>query len=371
MKYTTTNKIILSAVLFLSLSCSTLTEKPEAVSETIEISKDQFEANSMLLGKIEDRIFENTVKVNGLVTSPPTEIAKVSATLGGYIKNIFFENGQFVKKNQLLLEIGGSEIVDLQKNFAVSSANFKKIESDFNRSKILFESKAISEKEFLIIEADYKSYLADYKGLMMKVQNLGLTAAKIEDGDFQSSYFLKSPIDGFIYNPNTSMGANVDIQFELLEIVNSDKLQIKLFVFPNDLFQIKSGQTVRILAENSLDSIYTKINTVGVIIEDDSKSIPCFTSVSDNIGGSLIANMYVKADIIISKNRIQTLPQSAIIKSDNKNYILILKKQEKNTFVFVKREVQIGREQNDFVEIVDQNIVEDVLIKGGYYLSLN
>ncbi len=366
-------RIIVYAAIFsfITFSCGTEIEKQDEISDLIEISQQQFDENAMQLGKIERQVFESIVKSTGTITTTPLGNAKINAPLNGLIKNIFFENGQFIKKNQVLLEIAGNEIIDLQKEFAVVSANLKRLKADYERIKLLYNEKAVAEKDFLLTEAEYKANLANYNGLKLKIQTIGLSPDKIEDGNFQTSYLLKSPIEGFVFNQKTSIGADVGVQSELLEIINPDLLQIKLAIFSDDISKIKTGQSVRIARRSSKDSIYAEISAVGISIDDVSKSIPCYASVFDKKNTLLIANMYVEADVITQKDTVNSLPKSAVIKTENKYYILVLSKQENDKYVFEKQEVRIGREQNDFIEILDTNIEEQILIKGGYYLNLN
>jgi len=366
-------RIILYAVIisFTIFSCGTETQKQDEVLDFIEISNQQFIENEMQLGKIETRVFENIVKSTGVVTPVALGNAKISAPLKGLITNIFFENGQFVKKNQILFEIGGNEIIDLQKEYAVVSANLKRLKADYNRIKILHNENAVAEKDFIQTEAEYKAKLSEYNGLKLKIQIIGLSPDRIEEGIFQTSYVLKSPIDGYVYNLKSTIGTDVGVENELLEILNPELLQIQLSVFPNDISKISIGQSVRIKMGGSPDIIDAKITAVGVSIDNVSKSIPCFAAVSEIKTAHLISNMYVEADIITHKDTIHTLQKSAVINAENKYYILVLTKTNNDKYIFEKQEVIIGIEQNNFVEILENITTNQILIQGGYYLNLN
>jgi hypothetical protein len=60
-----------------------------------------------------------------------------------------------------------------------------------------------------------------------------------------------------------------------------------------------------------------------------------------------------------------------LIKNENKYYILVLSKYVNDKYEFTKQEVSFEREQNNFVEILNNNTKEQVLIKGLYYLNIN
>lgn len=65
----------------------------------------------------------------------------------------------------------------------------------------------------------------------MKIEAMGLSASKIENGEFYSSYAIKTPINGNISTLNAQIGSYIDSQSELLEIINPDMLQLKLSLF--------------------------------------------------------------------------------------------------------------------------------------------
>ncbi len=363
--------LYLSITTFMLFACGNNLENPDKKTDFIEISNQQFTSNDMQLGKADKRVFENIVKSNGMIITLPGGNAKVNAPINGLISNIYINNGQFVQKNQVLLEIGGIEIIDLQKEFAIASANLKRLKTDYERIKLLFDEKATSEKEFILAEAEYKATLANYNGLKLKIESVGLSSSKIENGDFYTSYLLKSPINGYIFNLKAFIGSNVGVQNELLEIVNTDLLQVKLSVFSDDISKIKAGQEVRVKISGSNNSFYGKINAVGVAFDDDTKSIPCFASVSDKKLVNPIANMYVEADIITGSDTVNALPKSALIKSENSYYILLLNKQDSNKYSFTKQAVSIGREYKDFCEILENISDGLILTKGGYYIAID
>jgi hypothetical protein len=68
---------------------------------------------------------------------------------------------------------------------------------------------------------------------------------------------------------------------------------------------------------------------------------------------------------------LEKTPESALIKNENKYYILVLSKYVNDKYEFTKQEVSFEREQNNFVEILNNNTKEQVLIKGLYYLNIN
>lgn len=357
-----------SLILF---SCGKKQESAVQESNLVEITKQQFATDSMQLGKIETKDFESIVKCNGSIVSLPNGMAKLNAPVNGIIKAIHCHSGQSVASNQALIEITGNEIIDMQKEFAEVSANFKRTKNEYERVKALYNEKVTSEKDFIFAESDYKTSMAKYNGLKLKIESIGLSTSKIENGEFYASYTLKSPISGYISKLKASIGSYVDSQTELLEIINPSMLQIKLSVFATDIAELKKGQSVHFKSAKAEDYNSATLTSIGVSLDNDTKSIECYASLTDKKLTNAIANEFIECEIITNVNTAIALPSEAIIKTETANVILVLEKQENEIYYFKKVDVKLGKQQNGFSEIMDNTIEGSVLTKGAYNINAN
>lgn len=361
---------VLLAVFSILQSCSNTENLSEDSSELIEITKQQFVANGMEMGKIETKIFETQVKSNGVIEPMPNGIANISVPVSGKISNISSFNGKYVKQHEVLMQVSGNSVIDIQKEFAEAAAVFRRSKNEFDRVKSLFTDKVISEKEYVISESEFKSALARYNGLKMKIEAIGLSTSKIENGDFQISYSIKAPISGYVSNQKVHLGSFVDSQSEILEVINPDLFQLKLVVFANEISQIKQGQSVKFKSINSDGFSFARIITTGVMVDEATKSIICYAALNEKNQPQLIANNFIEAEIITGVDTVFAIPAEAIIKQESSAFVLILKKQDDEKFQFEKRIVKIGAQFNGFVEIIGGNIEGSILVKGVYNIVL-
>jgi membrane fusion protein, heavy metal efflux system len=65
----------------------------------------------------------------------------------------------------------------------------------------------------------------------------------------------------------------------------------------------------------------------------------------------LLPGMYVKAVIETGNNLVDALPEDAVVQSEGKNFIFILKTKDKEESQFEMKEVVTGVRENGFVEI--------------------
>lgn len=354
---------------FIILSCASEPATVEHESELIQITEQQFDTEAIQLGKIERQIFEETIKCNGSIVPLPNGMAKISTPLPGVVKDVFCHNGQFVKKNQTLLEVTGNQIIDIQKDYAEASANYNRLKNEYERVSLLYTEKVIPEKEYIVTKGDYEISRANYIALKLKIEALALSISEIENGDFYASYPIKSPISGYISNLKANIGSYIDQQSALIEITDPSMYQVELSVFSADIAKLKIGQTVRFKSVNSEKPQLAVITSLGVAISNDSKSINCYAALSQKIKRP-IANEFIESEIILSTDTVNALPSEAIINSDSKHFILALNKKEDTKYFFDKIEVNIGLQYNGYTEIINPKIDGLVALEGVYNIQL-
>jgi cobalt-zinc-cadmium efflux system membrane fusion protein len=350
------------------LACGNSQQTGEPESGLIVITQQQFATDSMQLGEIAPRVFESAVKCNGTIVPLPEGMARVSVPVNGLVKGISCYNGLWVAQNQPLMEIYGNEVVDIQREYAEASASFVRIRNEYERIKSLHDEKVTSEKDFILAEADYKTSIARYNALKIRIEAVGLSAPKIEQGGFSPSYVIKSPIAGFISNLNTHIGSYIDSHTELLEIVNPGMLQVKLSVFPTDVKQLKKGQIVRFKSAQSSQIYQATMSTIGVVVDPDSKTIDCYAAIDGQHEMAPIVNDFIEAEIITSTDSIKSLPNDALIKTETGYVILVLEKQDSEKLYFRKEWITIGRRNIDYTEVLVDNLPGKVLVSGVYNL---
>jgi cobalt-zinc-cadmium efflux system membrane fusion protein len=359
----------LSALLLFS-SCGSRREPAAEESSLIEITDRQFTTEGMQLGEIETVPFERSVKCNGSIVPLPGGIAKVNAPVPGIVRSISCRDGQWVRGNQSLLEISGNEIIDIQGQFAEAAAGYRRAKNEYDRARLLYDEKVTSEKEFIVADSEYKSSLAKYRGLRMKIEAMGLSVSTIENGEFYTSYRIQAPINGNISNLNAQIGSYIDSQSPLLEIMNPEMLQLRLSLFATDMTHLKKGQTVRFRPVNTDDIYLATLTSIGVAIDDETKTIDCYASINDKKRTNPVANEYVESEIITSTDSVTALPDEAIIRTESGNLILVLDKQENESWYFTPVEVTVGRQHNGYSEIVSDTIHQKILTRGVYNINI-
>jgi RND family efflux transporter MFP subunit len=181
------------------------------------------------------------------------EISDTASEMSGLVGRVHFEEGQRVKKNQILVELG-SEI--LRKRLQAATASFEQILSeieiagiDLKRRKKLFKKKSISkqsydENRFRVIGLEKRA-----ASLKAEVERLEIELEK---------KIIRAPFDGIVIKRNVDRGEWISEGETVAVIGKDDTIDIVAEVPERFIQYIKNGMQVSVTASGS--------NFVGTVI---------------------------------------------------------------------------------------------------------
>jgi len=365
--------ILLFSLVLLSCGKSekeTETESP-TTSNSITLTKAQFDTENMQLGVLSEQTFSENVKTNGFIDVPPQNKASVSTFIGGYIKRTPLLIGDKVRKGQLLVTLENTEFVEIQQQYLEVAEQLSYLKSEFERQETLFNEKISSQKNFLKAQSTYKSTLALYNGLRKKLRMMHISPASVEKGNISSTINLYAPIQGFVTKVNVSNGSYVSPADEILEIVNTEHIHLELSVFEKDILKIKKDQQIDFKIPEASDSIYkASVYLVGTSINDVNRTIKIHGHIEDDEHTNFVTGMFVESNIITASKIGLALPKEAVFEVEGNYFTLVLFSEKDNVYTFNKVKVTIGKQSEEYTEILNVNDFKDknILTKGVFML---
>jgi len=350
---------------------NTTTKVEAAVNKSkITISKAQFESEKMEFGEISEQSFNTVIRTNGMIDVPPENKFSVNTFIGGYVTKIPLLIGDKVTKGQLVASLKSIEFVEMQQQYLEISEQLIYLKNEYTRQKTLFDEQITSQKNYLKAESIYKSNLATYNGLRQKLQMININPDAVERGEITSTINLYAPINGYITKVNVSNGTFISSANELLEIVNTNHIHLELSVFEKDILKIKKEQKILFKVPEASDKVHdAEVHLVGTSISND-RTIKVHGHIHEEEKTKFITGMFVEADIICDSKKEISLPKSAIIKNENSYFALVLKDKKGNKYQFEKVKLNIGLQDENYVQVKNYAIVENkkVLTKGVFML---
>jgi HlyD family secretion protein len=227
------------------------------------------EGNKVTSEKVQQRTIIEVVNASGKIY-PEVEV-KVSPDISGEITELTVQEGDTVKKGQLLARIY-ADVYNIQRNQAASGvaqsqaqvansqaaldalkAQMEQAQRTYDMQKKLFDEKVISQSEFNVAEANYKTAKANYnaaqqgiRGGQASVQSARQNLAKANTDLGRTA--IVAPMDGVVSLLSVKKGEKVagnsfNVGTEMLRIADMARIEIRVDVGENDIPKVKLGDS--------------------------------------------------------------------------------------------------------------------------------
>jgi len=314
-------------------------------------------------------VFNEQINTNGYIQVAPDGKANIPILISGWVQNMNWYVGKEVKKGEVLFRLSSNELVDLQKEYAMSLSNLKQYQLELERMKSLMSAKIGAKKDLQQTERNYKVALAENAALKARFSQLNVSLEKAAENEFVHSIPIVAPLNGFIVALDLVNGAYIHPEQQVMEIIDPEKLQLNVNVFEKDLHTMSIGQKVLFYDPDRKTEKYTAtLISLGKTIHPESKTITCIAGIDDAFIDNMIQGMFVETCIITCERDGLALPSESIIKEDYGNFVLVNTSEENDRYRFEKVAIEIGREDVDFTEVMTLGL-KDVLVSGLYHLN--
>jgi RND family efflux transporter MFP subunit len=342
--------------------------------DIVELREDQIKLAQIEMGSVELISLKGLLKVNGIVSVSPQNLATVCMPMSGFIKSTSLLPGNAVAKGQTLAIIESPDFIELQQSYLETKNRYEYAEAEYKRHSELYLDEVYSQKNMQQVASDYKTLKAQANALKQKLALIGINAASLTEDNISSSVALISPITGYIKSINVNIGKYVATSDVLFEIVNSDKLSLELTLFEKDADKVSKGQKIRFFINNETEQHEASIYQTGKSIDAD-KTYKVYANVVGTCK-NILPGMYVNALIETSGNKVTALPDEAIVSFDDKDYIFVFdKNKEEGGKPFTEYrmiEVHKGITDNGYTEVILPEGFDasgkKIVVKGAYNL---
>jgi cobalt-zinc-cadmium efflux system membrane fusion protein len=338
----------------------------------IMLTLDQFNSMNMAWGNMDSSQFSDEITVQGAVRVPVENMQEVTTFYGGYVSGMELLEGQPVKKGEVLFYLENPEFILLQQNYLEAKSQLNYLKSEYDRQKTLYGEKIASQKNYLKAEADYQGTRAKAESLKRQLGLLRINADELQPESIRSKVPIYSPIAGFVTAINVVPGAFMQPRDVAVSLISREHLHMELVVFEKDATHVKKGQLVEVrIPEISSETLTAEVFMVGQSI-NEARQINVHADLKDESKESLLVpGMFIEAKIQTDPEEGLSIAQTAVIESDGKMYVLVLKEKKENGFSLEKIEVQTGKMVNGKIQILagsKLSVTDQILIKGGFNL---
>ncbi len=342
--------------------------KPDSTTgNTVILNAVQIKNAGIQIGTAEERSIPVLLKVNGSIDVPPQNFATVSFPPGGYLKSTSLLPGMNVYKGQAIAVMEDPSFVQLQQDFLLAQTKLHFLQKEYERQKLLNETKAVSDKIFEQSLSDYRSETITVSALREKLRMIGINPETLNETNISRTVRILSPISGYVVAVHVNIGKYVSPSDVLFELVNTNDLHLALTVFEKDLNGIHAGQQVLTVPAGDTSKKYmANIVLVGKVVDSNrSAMIHChFVKPEPRLLPGTFMTAVIQTKVITGI----AVPDDAIVQSGAAHYIFIQQKPGQFTMTQIQpKETDAGY---TIVELTNQKLLNVLVIKKNAYAAL-
>jgi len=270
-----------------------------------------------------------TETLEALGTAKANESVVITPTLEERVVGIFFEDGDYVRKDQVLLKLDDSKAQYL---LAEAKAALKEQQQQFERFRRLAKTNSTSQSKL----DEERSLLEIAKA---KVANL---EARLRD------YTIRAPFAGFLGIRQISNGAVVDSDTLITTLDDIDTIKLDFTVPETYLGALKNGMTV-----SAQSSAYPDRNFNGTVTVISSRVDPETRTLTlraqiPNSNRLLKPGMLLTVALVKDRSRSLIIPEEAVILDKDRKFTLVVTPESK----VERKEIVTGRRSPGKVEVI-------------------
>jgi len=339
----TSTKIIIAIII---LACLGFIFWPKINSGNSEEKKtantEQTENNKLTVNAIvlENKQLNNDLKVTGSLTA--NESVTLRTEVSGVVDNIYFKEGQKVKKGQRLVQLNDDDL-----RAQLSKLQYtKKLNEDIeNRQKQLFEREAISKEEYETALTTLKTSIADIE----------VTQAEIRQ------HQIKAPFDGTIGLRQISVGSYLNPADDIATLYSINPIKIDFSVPGKYVSEVNVGDKINFTVDAyTNESFDGEIYAIEPRINTETRSIS-LRAICDNKDGKLLPGQFAKITVTISTFETALMvPTEAVIPELNGKRIFVMENG-----VVGSKSIETGIRTSDRVQVTTGLNAGDTVITTG------
>lgn len=295
----------------------------------------------------------------GTASLEPEGEARVVSKVSGEVKQIFVEEGDKVKENQILAKLDDDQ---LKLNLEEATARLNKLEKDFKRYKELYDKKIVSAEAYEQARADYD------------MQKTKVGQAKLQVG-YTS---IKAPISGVIATRFIKKGNMLPVNSDCFHISDFDPLHAILHVPEKEMSKLQKNQQAKLTVDALPDDVFTgKILRISPVVDPQTGTFKVTIEVDDE-EEKLKPGMFSRVRIVYDQHLDTMLvPKDAILVEGDESVVFVVreefKKEEEDKKGGDKNSDKnsIGKKKEPKKEKKKVTVARRVIVKTGYINTLN
>lgn len=243
------------------------------------------------------------------------------------------------------------DYVSAQAKVAQETADYDQALLDLQRETELFKNKSLLRRDYQLAVAESQRDKQHLNTLKQRLEFLGTDKNQIAElvkfGKIGGTTRVLAPETGVVSHFEVAVGESIHPDKSLFKITDLSTVIVSADLPEADLQRVKLGNTVRVKIASYPDKMFDGvISFISEHVHPDSRTVSIRARL-ENKDKKFRTNMFAEIDLEGQKQTLLALPKQALQEHAGQKIVFVLTKDG-----FEERKVKVGRESEDFVEIV-------------------
>ncbi|WP_329806542.1 efflux RND transporter periplasmic adaptor subunit [Flavobacterium facile] len=251
---------------------------------------------------VSSKDFSNAISLSGSIEA--NENVEIRSEVSGIVEKISFSEGTQVSKGQVLLKVND---IELRAQLSQAFTKQKLASENERRAKLLLQKEAISQEEYEIASAEFRS-------LKAQTQLIQAQIAKTT---------IRAPFSGKIGLRNISPGTYVTPTTLITKLVSSSQVKISFSIPEKYASEIENNASILFTIPNNPQKFSAKIYAIEPEIETATRTLK-IRAIADNSNGKLLPGTFATIELSLKniKDAI-VIPTEAVVPIQNGKVVYI------------------------------------------------
>lgn len=308
----------------------------------------------------------------------PNQVVNLFSRVDGYIAKLHVDKGDYVKSNQLLIEIDHTDyqhaVNQAKANLAAGHARvsqqnaaLRSAKLTLDRMQALIKDQFVSQQDLDNAQINFDAAAAALESLQAQVQQMEVALAQAETNLAYS--YIRAPFAGYIAERNLDTGAYVTgttaststMSRGILSLHDIQTVRVLIEVVEKDVPLIKVGQRAELRAEAYPDRVFEgKVTRVVQALNRATRTMTVEIDLS-NQTRLLKGGMFARVEVMVgTHHQAVQIPIDAISRLEEAQYVFIVRDGQAR-----RVDVELGALRDNRVEITKGLVGDEEVIVSG------
>ncbi|MGE0468648.1 MAG: hypothetical protein Nkreftii_003424 [Candidatus Nitrospira kreftii] len=308
----------------------------------------------------------------------PNQVVNIFSRVDGYIAKLHVDKGDFVRANQLLVEIDHTDyqhaVNQAKANLSAAKARVSQQDAavrnaklTFDRMQTLIQDRFVSQQDLDTAEVNFDAARAAQESLQAQVNQMDVALAQAKTNLAYS--YIRAPFAGYIAERNLDTGSYVSsataststMSRGIMSLHDIETVRVLIEVVERDIPRVKIGQQAELRAEAYPDQIFK--GTVTRIVQALNRATRTMTVEIDipNRDRRLKGGMFARVEVLVGTHlQALQIPIDAVSRLEKAQHVYIVEEGKAR-----RVDIEIGAQQGSYIEITKGLTGNEAVIVSG------